>query len=209
VGTDIRAAYTVPQILAAALAAACAGADYRLAIIIEPRVQLAALSRDALEVELATLLAPAGVALEIQEAAPVNYLGVCHALVSVRIEGDCEATVPLRAGSVNGPLGWVLQLGGMPQLLVVIDCPAVAAHITQVFQTHHWGIAKPLLGRALARVLTHELLHWATQSAEHGQSLLFSPAIGPYALIDQGVSLTAEEVRAVQSGMQAMGSGTR
>jgi hypothetical protein len=65
-------------------------------------------------------------------------------------------------------------------------------------------------GRALARVLAHELLHYLTGAAKHTQSALFRASISPGALLASELRLGADEIadlrKALAGGTPASGT---
>jgi hypothetical protein len=174
-------------------------ADARLGLVVEAGFPLHQTVFDSLVLELAYLLAPAGITPVVQLAEPVNHFGSVDAAITVYLRGVCE--VPMAATPVTGALGWIPMMDGEFLSLVWIDCDGAANHIASVFTAHHYALARPLLGRALARILVHELMHWSTGSAEHGNTPLFSASVTPYTLIESGVGLEPADIAAVQAGV--------
>lgn len=172
-----------------------------LAVLLDAGPALAPDTRVELEEELGALLAQAGVQVVVQDIAPLNHLGAVSGLVNVHLQGAGPVGVGRRGMPVSGSLGWVTQLDGVVQPLIHVDAAAVATHIGPLFLRGQEALARILLGRALARVVMHELLHWLTQSAEHGEGLLFRPSVSPSTLIEDGIGLDAAEIWMVRWGL--------
>lgn len=172
-----------------------------LAVIIDADTPLAADTRMELVRELGELLAPAGVRVDVQDSAPVNWLGTSVAVAYVTLHGVCPVEVARFSMPALGALGWVARIDGVVQPFIHVDAGAAAAHIGPLFVRGQEALARMLLGRALARVIMHELLHWLTQSAEHGEGPLFQPAVSASTLIAAGVGLVESEVWMVRRGL--------
>lgn len=178
-----------------------------LAVLLDADSALAPDTRSELAGELAALLAPAGVQVVVKDIAPLNQLDAVSALVSVHLHGTGLVEVGRGGVFVSGSLGWVKQMDGVVQPFIHVDAAAVAAHIGPSFLRGQEAVARILLGRALARVVMHEMLHWLTQSAEHGEGLLFRPSVSPCTLIEDGIGLEAAEIWMVRRGLGLAGDG--
>jgi hypothetical protein len=178
-----------------------------LAFLLDADSALAPDTRSELALELAALLAPAGVQVVVQDLAPLNQLGAVSALVSVHLHGVRLVEVGRSGMPVSGSLGWVKQMDGVVQPFIHVDAAAVAVHIGPSFLRGQEMLARILLGRALARVVMHEVLHWLTQSAEHGEGLLFRPSVSPSTLIGDGIGLEAAEIWMARRGLGLAGDG--
>lgn len=178
-----------------------------LAILLDAEPALAPDTRAELEAELGALLAPAGVRLVVQDLAPINRLGAVSGVVNVYLHGAGPVEVGRGGVFVSGSLGWVTQNDGLVRPFIHVDAIAVATHIGPSFLRGQAAWARNLLGRALARVVMHEMLHWLTQSAEHGEGLLFRPSVSPSTLIEDGIGLDASEIWMVRQGLGLSGDG--
>jgi len=199
---------SIPKVLIAfMLAPVLLHAQTTLAVLLDADSALAPDTRTELAEELAALLAPAAVQVVVQDMAPLNTLGAVSALVSVHLHGVGPVEVGRSGMPVSGSLGWVKHMDGVVQPFIHVDAAAVAAHIGPSFLRGQEWLARILLGRALARVVMHEMLHWLTQSAEHGVGLLFRPSVSPSALIGDGIGLDAAEIWMVRRGLGLSGVG--
>jgi hypothetical protein len=92
-----------------------------------------------------------------------------ESVVSVYLHGNCNLEpLPRRtAGSVR--LGWVLRVNGRITPFIHVDC----TRIGQVLGAQAKGLDQEardrMMAGAVARVMVHEWIHVARQSAEHGR----------------------------------------
>lgn len=180
------------------------GGEFTLAVVVREEELAQSPVTEAMSRELAALLRPAGIDVNFQPEAPVNFVGRADAVVVVEFRSGSRS--PLGAARL-GSLGWISRVDGEFQPLVVIDAQMTASYVAKVYHPHERALNVQGLGMALARVLMHELIHYFTGSAEHGVSPLFSETVSPYVLIAPGVGLEPEEVCAVREGMVQLAGG--
>jgi hypothetical protein len=89
-------------------------------------------------------------------------------VIVVRLTGRCDVLPQSDRPSLNGPLGWVLLVSGKIQPYIFVDC----ARIAQVLRTTSPGLnrygRRHAMAQAIAHVVIHEWIHFATQSPSHG-----------------------------------------
>jgi hypothetical protein len=106
-------------------------------------------------------------------------------LVVVRFKGSCV----LDPGSVKeyppsaGPLAFTYISDGIVQPFSEVSCDKVAAAVRSVLRPGDFPRADSLLGRALGRVLAHELVHMLTGSEAHGRDGVAKAALSGKELI--------------------------
>ena len=125
-------------------------------------------------------------------------------LVSVQFHGKCAleaGAVPLPA---HGPMAWVQPWEGEILSFIDVDCDRTAALVWQNRGTLPLPLVTRAFGRALARVLAHELYHYLTQSAVHNASGLFRPAMTSMDLTVPQVRFESGEIEALREGMSKL-----
>jgi hypothetical protein len=85
--------------------------------------------------------------------------------VSIRLLGSC--TGDLRVNATRGPMGWTKIVDGRILPYVEIDCNRVRATILPDVERMETVFREAALGRALARVLAHELRHAMARTLTH------------------------------------------
>jgi len=143
--------------------------------------------------ELSALFAPVELSIEWHTQKPFNYLGRPDAVVAVSFSGACRTV-----GMPSGPLGsdtlaWTARIDGQLQPLIAVSCARIMGFVHAANQ--------PELGRALGRILAHELYHYLTQEISHTRSVLFSETIAAHTLVSAGVQFDAAELAALRQAL--------
>jgi len=121
----------------------------------------------ALQRELTGLMYSAGVTTQWED--PTSYRDVSGYTVVVDLEGDCS--VPFHAETVTPPEGWPIGSTATADnhLLpfVNVNCSVLNALLSPFTADQPDALREFVFGRALGRVLAHELYHIVTQSEDH------------------------------------------
>jgi hypothetical protein len=150
--------------------------------------------RQSLDTELRSLFKETG--LEVQ----IDRLERAEPGRSVRVffRGACRPVLTLpRVSPVNTPLAWIGQVHGQAARVIHIDCSRIAEFIASSIQA---GNAERQYGRALARVLAHELYHYLTSTNDHHSgSDLFGTGVRAQTLLADKVGFSDSEVERLQA----------
>ena len=124
----------------------------------------------ALKTELTSLLREANIDVDWEYSA--KRRSVDGFLVVVDLEGDCA--VRSRAEAPPGPdgasLGSTAVANGHVQPFTSIDCAALSGMLTPRIAAQPAALRSWLYGRAMARVLAHEVYHYIGQATDHLKS---------------------------------------
>jgi len=90
-----------------------------------------------------------------------------------------------------------------------LDCDRTAAMVWQNRGTQPLPLVTRAFGRALARVVAHELYHYVTQSAAHAASELFSQGMSSRDLTLPQVRFNPGEIEALRKGIDKLGMAPR
>ena len=130
---------------------------------------------EIMKVELAAVMEPVGLDFEWRsiEASRQNRTAV--ELVVVTFRGTCrmEEILPLRKNP--GALGWTHTSDGVVLPFSDIDCDAIRSLIGRRAATAGLHEREALFGRALGRVLAHELYHVFAKTKGHGTRGIAKP----------------------------------
>ena len=156
-------------LLTSSLSAATAGSPER-GVAVSLRLRSGALraaASDEMRKELAALMLTAGVTSTWQD--PNDYRDVSGYTVVVDLEGDCNVpphaeAVPPREGT---PLGSTAVAENHPLPFVKVSCNVLSALLAPFTADQPDAFRDFVLGRAIGRVLAHELYHILAQSEEH------------------------------------------
>jgi hypothetical protein len=117
-------------------------------------------------------------------------------LVVFSFRGNCtvepEPAPPLY--DELGPLAITRTANGAVQPFGEVDCGRVAASVRSAMWGGDFARKDELLGRALGRVLAHELVHMLTKSGEHSREGVQRPALSGKQLIADSLPLSAFDI---------------
>lgn len=150
--------------------------------------------------EAATILKQSGVSLHWMVGAPSQ--SVDGWLVVVKLDGNCDMDGST-AQLVPGPLGWSHEVNGDVLPFSDLACDnlrgAVEAAVHDARRMH----ANVLLGRAMGRVLAHELYHILADTPEHSRDGVAQAALTPRELTSGPLQLEPAENKAIESALNA------
>jgi hypothetical protein len=121
-------------------------------------------------------------------------------LVSVRLTGTCN--VELRAiDPSHGPLAFAHSSDGRILPFVEVKCDRVRNHVRAAFWGPDTDRSEYLYGRALARVLAHELYHVLTGRKEHTSMGLTRKSLSGNELICDECELSDFTAEMISNGL--------
>lgn len=99
---------------------------------------------------------------------------IVQSSISIYLHGNCDPAQPRRPFSDGRPLGklplgWVKESGGEIQPFIHVDCDDIQLVLWQRMIGCNYAERKNAMGRAVARVMVHEWIHIASQSAHHAR----------------------------------------
>ena len=186
-------------LLAIPAASAMAGSpSARLTVVVLPEGRYSKSAVREMGREAAHILKPSGLSLRWHVGAPSR--SVNGILVVVRLVGDCDMDGS-PAYLVPGPLAWAHEADGaiLPFGGLACDNLRGAVEAARLQQTEVRGNA--LLGRAMGRVLAHELYHIVADKADHGRSGVTQSALTPRELTSGQLELRPADAQAIENGL--------
>jgi hypothetical protein len=148
--------------------------------------------------EAAHILKQSGVALRWHLGRPA--LPIDGLLVVVKLVGRCDMDGS-PAFLVPGALGWAHEVNGAVLPFANLACDNIRGAVHSAFLTGNQLRGNFLLGRAMGRVLAHELYHIISDTSEHGQNGVTQAALSARQLTSGSLELQPSEVAAVRSGL--------
>jgi len=192
--------------LLAAVLAWLAAADTRsapdLTVVLDFKGTHSDRSVNEMEREAEGILKPSGLRLDWRlraDAAAESYKD----LVVVRFKGACKVEPVPYVYDELGPLAFTYATDGTLQPFGEVACDQVAASVRSAMAGSDFEQADVLLGRALGRVLVHELVHMLTKSAHHAREGVERQALSGRELIAASLPLSPvdlEHLRQIQRG---------
>jgi hypothetical protein len=148
--------------------------------------------------EAAHILKQSGVSLRWHLGAPAQ--AVSGLLIVVKLVGHCDMDGS-PAYLEPGPLGWAHEVDGTMLPFSDLACDNLRGAVESAILDGNPLRGNVLLGRAMGRVLAHELYHIVADTSEHGREGVAKAALSPRELTSGPLELRASELTAVQSGL--------
>jgi len=121
--------------------------------------------------ELVTLFSSAGVNFEWRSLDTVRGDEAFRELAVVTFGGKCSLSELTPEHHFGGALGWTHVTDGAVIPFSDVDCDRIRAFVSTQLISLPKKDREPAFGRAIARVLSHELFHVFTQTNHHGSGL--------------------------------------
>lgn len=110
-------------------------------------------------------------------------------LVIVKFKGHCAMESYPQLIDERGPLAWTYSTDGDVLPYSEVSCDKVRNSIRKVMHGGDYARGDTLLGRAVGRVLAHELVHILANSKQHGKDGVAKTALSPASLIAERMRL--------------------
>ena len=120
-------------------------------------------------------------------------------LVVVRLKGDCRmGALPTRRQ--EGPLAFAHTSDGQVLPFMDVFCDRIRATIRPVMWGDHYRRVDEIMGRALARVIAHELYHIIGNTCEHADSGIANHTLSGEQLVCDQFDFDLESLDVIVSG---------
>lgn len=148
--------------------------------------------------EIGTLMGQVFLRPEWRDRSEITSSDTFGKIILVDFRGVCRSA-PVGSAKEDERLGWAEVVDGRVLPFVGIECSRVQA----ILQSNPWGnwtqITDVALGRAVARVLAHELYHVLTGTTLHSRSGIGQPELSQRDLSSTDFTFTAAEVDRILS----------
>ena len=124
----------------------------------------------------------------------------CGLLVVVKLVGQCDMDGS-PAYLQPGPLGWAHAVNGVLLPFSNLACENLRGAVQSAISGGNMTRGNVLLGRAMGRVLAHELYHIVADTSVHGRDGVTQAALTPRQLTSGQLDLSPSEVSAVETGL--------
>lgn len=148
--------------------------------------------------EAARILKQSGVFLRWRVGVPTQ--SVNGRLVVVKLAGRCDMDGE-PAFLVPGPLGWAHEVDGTMLPFSDLACDNIRGAVQSAMVGGNEIRGNVLLGRAMGRVLAHELYHIVADTSDHGRDGVAQAALSTRELTTGQLDLKPSEVQAMQTGL--------
>lgn len=180
---------------------ACAGSlQARVTAVILPQGNYSPVAVREMGREAARILSSSGVALRWH----LGSTQVSDAmLVVVRLRGHCDMD-GYPAADAPEVLGWSDEVNGEILPFSELACDNIRGLLQSGTGFDHHLPSNVMLGRAMGRVLAHELYHVVANTAHHDTGGVAQPSLSARELTSGELNLKPADVAAIRNGLRAM-----
>ena len=123
-------------------------------------------------------------------------------LVIVKFKGHCAMENYPQLLDERGPLAWTYSTDGEVLPYSEVSCDKVRNSIRKAMHGGDYARGDGLLGRAVGRVLAHELVHILANSKQHGKDGAAKTALSPANLIAERMKLAEADALRVNKNLR-------
>ncbi|HUI56426.1 MAG TPA: cytochrome c [Bryobacteraceae bacterium] len=125
---------------------------------------------DSLKAEVSSIMAPEGLRFEWRSL-PARGNEVSMELAVITFKGTCDALSPGRTLHAGTRLGWSHVSDGAVLPFTDVDCDSIRGFVLKRLADLQEPFREHVFGRAIGRVLAHELYHIFAQTTHHGSGV--------------------------------------
>jgi hypothetical protein len=152
-----------------------------------------------MELEATSIMKNSGAKLRWHLDAPAE--ASAGLLVVVMLHGRCDMDGPV-SPLTPGPLGWSHEVNGALLPFSELACENIRAAVQSEMHSENHLRGNVLLGRAMGRVLAHELYHIMADTSKHGRKGVAQAAFSPRELTSGQFELERADADAVRTGLE-------
>jgi hypothetical protein len=125
---------------------------------------------EAIQTELESIMSPMGLHFRWRDLSAASGSEVSIELAVVNFKGECEVTSRGPHIPRPGALGWTHVSDGSILPFGDVDCDRIGSFVRQGLMAMDRDDREEAFGRAVGRVLAHELYHIFANTARHGSA---------------------------------------
>jgi hypothetical protein len=153
----------------------------------------------AVQEEVESIMAPIGLRLEWRDLGKTDEHEVSAELAVITFKGRCDAAGPTRHNRVEGALGWTHVSDGQVLPFTDISCDRVRQFTQSGLLVFRAEERAAKYGRALGRVLAHELFHIFANTTRHGSIGVAKESYNTQDLLTDDFQFQTKESRMLQA----------
>jgi hypothetical protein len=171
----------------------------KVTAVVLPDGRYSRVAIDAMGREAAHILKKSGVSLAWRIGDPSQ--SVDGLLVVVKLAGSCDMDGPA-AILMAGPLGWSHQANGVVLPFSDLACDNIRGQVQSAQVAGNPFRGNMLLGRAMGRVLAHELYHIVADTSAHADVGVAQSSLSARQLTSGQLEFQPSDVEAMQLGLR-------
>ena len=154
---------------------------------------------EALQDEVESIMEPIGIGFEWRDLGKTGGHEVSAELAVVTFKGRCDAAGLLTRSKFEGALGWTHVSDGQILPFTDVSCDRVREFVQTGLLTFRTEDREEKYGRALGRVLAHELYHIFANTMRHGSFGVAKESYNVQDLLADNFQFEAKETRMLQT----------
>jgi hypothetical protein len=154
---------------------------------------------EALQDEVESIMEPIGIGFEWRDLGKTGGHEVSAELAVVTFKGRCDAAGLLTRSKFEGALGWTHVSDGQILPFTDVSCDRVREFVQTGLLTFRTEDREEKYGRALGRVLAHELYHIFANTMRHGSFGVAKESYNVQDLLADDFQFEAKETRMLQT----------
>lgn len=177
-----------------------------LAVIMDFQDPYSSVLLEAMERELERIMAPSNLRLEWRFYEDSLGKEVFHSLAVVRFKGRCRTGESPARPDARSALGLTHITGDAILPYADVHCDQVRKLVLPEIRSESYVRAEVRLGRALGRVVAHELYHILARTTRHGDSGLAKSVLTPQDLLLHEFTFQEPEAERIREATAAWAS---
>lgn len=154
---------------------------------------------EALQDEVESIMEPTGLRFDWRNLADTNGSEVSVELAVLKFKGHCDADGWFESHPKPGPLGWTHMTDGIILPFSDVDCDGVRHFLQRGLFAVRPAQRAEAYGRALGRVLAHELYHIFADTTHHGSCGVGKEAYSVQELLSDDFQFEERESHALKT----------
>jgi hypothetical protein len=151
-------------------------------------------SLSAMKSEVASIVAKSGIKVDWRLLSDVQKADTFESLVVVHFRGGCMLRPDPNLIDERGYYAFTHVSEGDVLPFSEVECDKVSSSIRPVMSKSQWKQSDSLYGRALGRVLAHELFHMLAKTQHHAEEGVTRSALSPTQLISDRLKMSSADL---------------
>ena len=193
----IRLILSITTLALCALSAATPGIPPEIAVVVQTDETFSPHAWQAMETESARIARQAGLRVRFVERSKVATEQFAD-LVVFRMRGKCEMDTMPALLDERGPFAWAFTADGNVLPFGEVKCDRVRESVKTVLRPGDFKQGDALFGRALGRVVAHELYHMLANTKKHGKTGVAKHALSAQQLVAEKLDFSNHERAALE-----------
>jgi hypothetical protein len=189
-------------VCATLLAIFCASAPVMAApavtVVLQFDQAYSSLSLDVMEREVASIVGESGIKVDWRLFSDLHSAVSFESLVVVHFHGLCNMESASPTFDERSYFGFTYVSDGAVLSFSEVECDKIRNSIHPAMSTRQWKERDSVLGRALGRVLAHELFHMLAKTRHHANEGVTKSSLSAAQLISDKLSMAPEDLETLK-----------